>query len=1078
MDYRILGSLEVTADGSTLDLGPPKQRALMAILVLNANEIVPTDRLIDLLWAERAPRTAGHSVQIYVSQLRKVIEPQAGDQLIVTHPPGYRLHADPESIDARRFERLVAEAARDLRAGDTAAGAGELRAALSEWRGPALAEFAYEEFAQAEIRRLTDLRLAALEDLAAAELDAGRPQQVQPLVEAAIREDPLRERPRELLMRALYRTGRHAEALRAYQAFRTQLADDLGLDPSPALQRLQERILLHDPALAPDRVEPAPEPAPARNPYKGLRPFGEDDAEDFFGRTALVDQILRALRDGARLVSLVGPSGSGKSSVVAAGLIPRVRAGEVPGSERWVITSMVPGQRPLDEVEIALAEAASWSGSQGSLGRLIGGVSLRMPPGAGPVLLVIDQFEEVFSITEEPGRGRFLRALAEAVSEPSGPLSVVLTLRADFYGGPLLHPEFAEVFTPSVMNVLPLTTIELEQAVLGPAERVGLEIEPPLLAELILDTVGQPGALPLLQYALTELCEQRSGRALALDGYRSMGGLRGALTRRAEELYAGLDPHEQEAAMQVFLRLVRVGHGTEDARRRVPISELTALDLDPVALSEVLERFGRHRLLSFDRDASSGHAMVEVAHEALLWEWGRLARWVEKHRAGLRKHDAFVTAADEWETSGRNPDYLLTGTRLTEYESWSKESALQLTARERGFLEASLDRRREEEAEEVSRRDLQRRLERRARTRLLALMAAVILFVGASTYGILTWLGDRPPQVLVVDSRASGIFGDLVSAGVDRAASEFGIRAERVLPTEERAGQRARLTDVSAYSERGADVLITIGNNCTVIDPVARRFPEIRYVAFDCWGSVPNVAYVSFAGDQGSYLAGAAAALTSDTDTIGFVGGADFPLIWAFQAGFEAGARAVDPTIEVKSVYLSEPPDFSGFDSQPRAFEAAWQMYEDGADVIFHAAGPSGFGVFEAALQQSRRNDRHVWAIGVDIDQYVLGDPHAPFILTSMVKRYDEAVYRLLVEYARGQLRTGVRYFDLASGGVGLTYSGGFIDHLRPELERLQAEIVASKIDVPCVPADRQDRLDELVDWGLDPDDPCGAPGG
>ncbi|HEX6230426.1 MAG TPA: BTAD domain-containing putative transcriptional regulator [Actinomycetota bacterium] len=1053
MEYRILGSLEVASDGASPDLGPPKQRALLAVLLLHANEIVPTDRLVDLLWADRPPRTANHSIQIYVSELRKAIAPLAEEQVIVTRAPGYRLDADPGSIDARRFELLVDEGTRALRVGDPVAAADRLRAALELWRGPALSEFAYEEFAQAEIRRLTELRIAAHEELAAAELDAGRPMQALSAVQAAIREDPLRERLHALLMLALYRTGRHAEALRTYEGFRSQLAEELGLDPSPPLQRLQERILLHDPTLAPAEAEPAGTLA-ARNPYKGLRPFGEEDARDFFGRASLVGRVLAALRDGARLVALVGPSGSGKSSVVAAGVVPSLRAGALPGSERWTIASMVPGAHPLEELEAAV------------------------PPGDDRLLLVIDQFEEAFSVAAEVERERFLRALAAAVSDAGGPISVVLTLRADFYGGPLLEPGFAQVFTSGVLNVLPMTAQELGEAVTGPAEQVGAPVEPALTAELIADTAGQPGALPLLQFALTELFERRSGRDLTLAGYRALGGLRGVVSRRAEHLYAHLDPEEQNVAMQVFLRLVRLGHGTEDARRRVRVSELTALDLDPVALSEVLERYGRHRLLSFDRDPASEAAIVEVAHEALLWEWDRLAGWIEQHRGDLELHDAFKAAADGWEASGRDPDYLLAGSRLAEYEDWSRDSTLQLTVAERAFLEAGLERRRAEEAEEASRRDLERRLERRARTRLVALVAAVIMLVGAVTYGILTWLGDRPPQVLVVDSRASGIFGDLVSAGVDRAASEFGIRAERVLPTEERAGQRARLTDVSAYSERGADVLITIGNNCTVIDPVARRFPEIRYVAFDCWGSVPNVAYVSFAGDQGSYLAGAAAALTSDTDTIGFVGGADFPLIWAFQAGFEAGARAVDPTIEVKSIYLSEPPDFSGFDSQPRAFEAAWQMYEDGADVIFHAAGPSGFGVFEAALQQSRRNDRHVWAIGVDIDQYVPGDPYAPFILTSMVKRYDEAVYRLLVEYARGQLRTGVRYFDLAAGGVGITYSGGFIDDLRPRIEALEADIAAGRIDVPCVPVDRQDRMDELDAWGLDPGDPCGAPGG
>ncbi|HSJ51069.1 MAG TPA: BTAD domain-containing putative transcriptional regulator, partial [Actinomycetota bacterium] len=665
MEYRVLGSLEVAADGAILDLGPPKQRSLLAILLLRANEVVPVDRLVELLWDDRPPRTATHSIQIYVSDLRKTIEPLAGERVIATRSPGYVLTVDPESIDARRFERLIGEATRDLGAPGADGAVEKLRAALAMWRGVPLSEFAYEEFAQADIRRLVDLRMTAIEELAGAELDAGRPLEVLPLAEAAIREDPLRERPRELLMLALYRTGRHAEALRAYQAFRAKLGEELGLDPSPGLQRLQERILLHDPGLVPAPPRPVLGPVPARNPYKGLRPFGEDDAADFFGRSSLEDQVIEALREGARLIALVGPSGSGKSSVVGAGVVPRLRQGAIPGSERWVIASMVPGPDPLQELEAAVARAAS---RPEGLERLLeaggGGPAVRLMPEHGRVLLVIDQFEEVFTVTAEPTRSRFLDALTNAVHEPGGALSIVLTLRADFYGSPLAHPDFASAFAGAVMNVLPMSERELNEAVHGPAERVGVEIQPALAAELIADTARQPGALPLLQYALTELFEQRSGPGLSLAEYQALGGLRGALSRRAEDLYERLGPDERDVAMQVFLRLVRLGRDVKDSRRRVPVSELTAMDVDPVTLSEVLEGFGRHRLLSFDRDEVTGNAIVEVAHEALLWEWDRLAGWIERHRSGLRKHEAFVAALAEWEESGGDPDYLLTGARL------------------------------------------------------------------------------------------------------------------------------------------------------------------------------------------------------------------------------------------------------------------------------------------------------------------------------------------------------------------------------------------------------------------------------
>ena len=542
IDFRLLGALEVSANGNAADLGPPKQRALLAILLLHAGEIVPVDRLIDLLWGESAPRTAAHSIQIYISDLRKALESLGGREVLATRPPGYRLDTDPETIDARRFERLVQEGTRELREGDPAGGADVLREALLLWHGPALSDFAYEEFAQPYIRRFHDLHLDAIEQVARAELEAGRSAEVVPMLDAAIREDPLRERSRELLMLALYRSGRHAEALRTYQQLRTMLVDELGLDPSPSLQRLQERILLHDPSLLPPPTEAAAD-AVLRNPYKGLRSFTEADAPDFFGRDALVERLIRAIDSGKHLIALVGPSGSGKSSAIAAGLVPRLREGAIAGSERWVIAQMVPGANPLNEVEAVVSAAA---GIPSGLAKLLdlddetaaAPGSLRvMPDGRRRVLLVIDQFEELFTMTDEVARRRFLDAIASAVSEPDTQITVLLSLRADYYDRPLLHPEFAKVFTPGVENALPMTPNELEAIVVGPAERGGFAVEPALLAELVADAADRPGTLPLLEFALTELFDQRTRAALTLDGYRALGGIRGVLSRSAEAIY-------------------------------------------------------------------------------------------------------------------------------------------------------------------------------------------------------------------------------------------------------------------------------------------------------------------------------------------------------------------------------------------------------------------------------------------------------------------------------------------------------------------------------------------------------------
>ncbi len=343
--YRLLGALEASGGGVCADLGPPKQRALLAVLLLRANEIVPVDVLLEELWGDESPRRAQHAVQVYVSDLRRALAPLGAGNAITWRSPGYVLAADPDAVDARRFERLVAEGARRAADGEPSAAA-VLREALALWRGQPLADFTYEEFAQPAIRRLTEARLLATETLASVELAQGRATEALALANTAAREDPLREPAREAQMLALYRLGRHADALRAFEDLRQALADEVGAEPSPRLRDLQERILLHDPSLpVVHRDRPPDTHLAVRNPYKGLRPFGEEDASDFFGRDALVGRLADALAAGSRLVALVGPSGSGKSSILHAGLVARLRArddGAAPGT----VVTMRPGAHP------------------------------------------------------------------------------------------------------------------------------------------------------------------------------------------------------------------------------------------------------------------------------------------------------------------------------------------------------------------------------------------------------------------------------------------------------------------------------------------------------------------------------------------------------------------------------------------------------------------------------------------------------------------------------------------------------------------------------------------------------------
>ena len=314
MEFRILGPLELVEDGRLIELAGGRQRSLLALLLVHANEVVSSDRLIDWLWAGRPPATAVKVLQNAVSQLRRSL----GDNLIITRAPGYLLRVEPDTIDARRFESLLEEGMRALAAGDAAGAARSLREGLGLWRGSPLDEFTYEPFAEAEAARLEALRLRALEERIEADLALGRFADVVGELERLVREHPLRERPRGQLMLALYRSGRQAESLQAYQDGRRLLAEELGLEPGTALQQLEQQILTQDPALAPPPVVPLPEEESRREAATGTPARTLDrtnlpaQGTPLIGRRRELNEAVTLLQEHL-LLTLVGPPGTGKT---------------------------------------------------------------------------------------------------------------------------------------------------------------------------------------------------------------------------------------------------------------------------------------------------------------------------------------------------------------------------------------------------------------------------------------------------------------------------------------------------------------------------------------------------------------------------------------------------------------------------------------------------------------------------------------------------------------------------------------------------------------------------------------------
>ncbi|MCL4302732.1 MAG: protein kinase [Anaerolineae bacterium] len=577
-------------------------------------------------------------------------------------------------------------------------------------------------------------------------------------------------------------TDRYADALNLVEEFCQVVAGE------------QRRNARYHPC-TPAPLLPRP-PAPLldlTNPYKGLRAFSEADAADFFGRDTLIQALLGRMSetdDLSRFLAVVGPSGSGKSSVVKAGLIPALRRGGLPDSESWFIVEMMPGAHPWEELEAALLRIAV-NPPESLLAQLcederglLRAVARVLPADPSvELVLVIDQFEELFTLTaDEEVRRCFLDSLLTAIVDSRTRLRLVLTLRADFTDRPLQYVDFGELLRQRTEFILPLSPDELDEAITQPVSRLGLALEPGLSAQISRDVGQEPGTLPLLQYALTELFERSTfnverfteGPLLTKQAYQASGGVLGALARRADELNNGLDDSGREATRQLFLRLVTLGEGTEDTRRRVLRSELEALTdgqtpsltlplqgrgdslspspsegkgwggssaaVDAKVIAGIIELFGRHRLLTLDRDPLTRGPTVEVAHEALLREWGRLREWLDASRNDIRMQRLLATAAAEWQAANRDPGFLLRQARLDQFANWAETTTLALTPAERAFLEDSLAARQARRAEEEARR--QRELEtaqklaqteQQAARRLRWLALGLAIFLVAAT---------------------------------------------------------------------------------------------------------------------------------------------------------------------------------------------------------------------------------------------------------------------------------------------------------------------------------------------------------
>jgi len=461
-------------------------------------------------------------------------------------------------------------------------------------------------------------------------------------------------------------------------------------------------------------------PAPGEPPYKGLEYFGEKDADKFYGREALTAKLVGKLRLSRFLPIIIGASGSGKSSVVRAGLLPALSRGAKlddgtfppEGSAAWMTFTLTPGAKPLDALAAALTrDEESATATTTFIDDLaIDKRSLHLRalkllsrrPEAHRVLVVVDQFEEIFTLTrDESERKAFIDALLYASTEVAdGATVVIIIFRADFYAYCAQYANLREAVATLQEFVGPMSREELRRAIEEPARVNGWDIEPGLV-DLILKEVGEePGALPLMQHALLETWKRRRGRMMTLRGYNDAGGIRGAIAKTAEAIYQALPPEQQTIARRIFLKLVELGEGTQDTRRRAELAELHPRAEERALGESVLKKLVDNRLIvTTDKTA-------EVAHEALIREWPTYREWVNANRAALKVHRELSRAAREWEAIPA-PEGLHWGLKLYEAEEWARDNPGEMSPIEEKFLAAS----REEANREAREKEAQRQRE-------------------------------------------------------------------------------------------------------------------------------------------------------------------------------------------------------------------------------------------------------------------------------------------------------------------------------------------------------------------------------
>ncbi|GAA3627365.1 hypothetical protein GCM10022200_07250 [Microbacterium awajiense] len=710
MTVCVLGPLETDGPGLS-----PRERTILSALVVRRQRTVSRDELADACWGDRPPQTWTQQIQNAIAKIRS----RLGPDVVRTIGTGYRLGVPDEAVDAVRFEQEVSQARRHALEGAHDRAAVAYRRALEMWRGDPYLDVPDWAPAQAEAIRLREIHADVEEELLDARLRLGEDATVIPDAERMVRAAPLREHRWSSLALANYRAGRQAEAIAVVRAARARFVEELGIDVGRELHDLEIDILRQDPSL-----EPAVHAAPgsidddAVCPYRGLAPYDADDAALFFGRDRDVQSLLERARPGT-IVTIVGPSGSGKSSVLRAGVVPRLRD---QGRRVAVVT---PDAAGIAELRTAIAEDAS--------------------------VVAIDQAEEL--LTSSADDVRDLAAHLRPWIDRGGTL--LLTLRSDFLDRATALPELGTQIGQIVYALSPMDADRLRRAITGPAEAVGLALETGLTEVILRDAGTRSAILPALSHALAATWARRDGNTLTLAGYEASGGIAGAIAQSAERVYLALSEPGRHVCHSLLLRLIERTPEAATVRRRVPLEALTT----GAMRRRVVESLVAARLVTIDRDSAI------IAHEAVGEAWPRLDAWLTADAEDARMLRQIEGATTGWDATGRQDDDLLRGARLQAVREWRERASPELTSTESEYIEASVAAHRDElrELEEHALRE--RASNRRLR---VTLAGAAILLVATVVASAVAVVRGTEAEAAAEDARVEALTTTALSTTTDR----------------------------------------------------------------------------------------------------------------------------------------------------------------------------------------------------------------------------------------------------------------------------------------------------------------------